>query len=140
MRPCGGENHARSFPVDGPLPPEIVEAEKDAVAECGDGVAVQEAVDAEAAFFAADETGLPEQSEVMGDGRLLDGQLFLEIADADGTGTACEDLQDLKPDRVRDGLEVAGQHSDFLEVAGGGWSGPGRLFPSDERARHTVSR
>jgi len=124
----------------GRSPPEVVEAEEDAVSERGDGVAVQEAVDAKATFFAGDESGLAEQSEVMGDGRLLDGQLFLEIADTDGAGAACEDLQDLKPDRVRDCVEVACQHSDFLEVASGGWFCAGRLFPRDERARHSVSR
>jgi hypothetical protein len=52
---------------------------------------------------ACDETGLPQNAQVLGDGRTADGKLLGQLAY--GLGASCEQLEYLTPPRISESIE-----------------------------------
>lgn len=63
----------------------------------------------DAALFAIDQTGLAQNLEVVGNGRLGKRKLPLDVADADITTMAAEQIDDLEPHGMAQGFEAFGQ-------------------------------
>src|SRR5262249_4287487 len=83
-----------------------LELPSDSQAEGRERLTLNEIVGPQTPALAVDQPSLAQQAQMVRDGRLLDRQGGLQIADADLAGAAAQDIQDLHPNRVRQYREI----------------------------------